>query len=340
MEKQDIYSIILIIVIFCFANFSLFVSKELVVSLKQSVYGDIWVNQSMVKRQPPKQVATIIFVGDMMLSRSVGIQIDKNNDFKYPFLNVAEILKSADLTFGNLEGPISDRGANQGSIYSFRAKPEVVEGLTYAGFDVLCLANNHMWDWGRFALEDTLSILRQNSIEPIGAGNNYEDANDGFIKEIKGNRIAFLAYTDLYPKTLWADDSIGLSSYDLENIKSKIQTIKQNDLADLVVVTFHWGQEYQTHSNTEQQSIAHELIDIGADIIIGHHPHVVQEIEHYKNGFIAYSLGNFIFDQYFSEETMSGLMVRVQIKNKKIEAFEPFSTKLSKTFQPQIYGIQ
>ena len=283
----------------------------------------------------PKKELTLIFVGDIMLSRGVERQIEKHSDYNYPFLKIADYLKGADLVFGNLEGPISDRGKNQGSIYSFRDNPKAVEGLTYAGFDVLSLANNHIMDWGRDALSDAVDILDKNGIKTVGAGKNYDEANKPVILEVNGTKIAFLAYTNLLPKSLSAgEDVAGVSDFNLDKIKNKIEEAKKN--ADLVLISAHWGEEYQPKAGALQKKIAHELIDGGADLIIGHHPHVPEEVEQYGGGWIFYSLGNFVFDQNFSKETMGGLMVEVKIKDKMIEGVMPIAVKISPTFQPYI----
>ena len=280
---------------------------------------------------------TLLFTGDIMLSRGIAGQIKKHQDPRYPFLKIASTTQEADLTFGNLEGPISSRGRNQGSIYSFRAKPEVIEGLKFAGFDILSLVNNHIWDWGKAALEDTVDILKYAGIETIGAGKNYKEANKPAIKEINGEKIAILAYTNLYPKSLEAaENSAGISSFEIEKIKNEIKELKTSQAADIVIISFHWGEEYQTRSNKTQQNIAHALIDAGTDLIIGHHPHVVQEVEPYRGGWAAYSLGNFVFDQNFSEETREGLMLKVKIQDKKIVEVKPIKIKFADTFQPML----
>jgi len=276
----------------------------------------------------------LIFVGDIMLGRGVAYQVQKNGgDFRFPFLLVKDFLESVDLVFGNLEGPISDKGKNQGSIYSFRFSPEAVEGLIFAGFDAVSLANNHIWDWGSEALLDTVEILNNAGIKVIGAGRNYEEANKTEIFEIGGTRIAFLAYTDLYPKSLRAsEDYPGMSDFDLEKVKMAVAEARE--AVDLVVVSWHWGEEYQTHSNLHQQEIAHALIDAGADLVVGHHSHVPQEIEKYNGAFVVYSLGNFVFDQNFSEETMGGLALEVAVKAKKIQEVRPVYFKINSHFQP------
>lgn len=283
---------------------------------------------------------TLLFVGDIMLSRAVAKQMEKYQNNNWPFLKISTTTREADLAFGNLEGPISYRGTNQGSIYSFRAQPEAVEGLKFAGFDILSVANNHIFDYGREALLDTISILKNNGIETVGAGENYEEANKFLIKDVNGVKIAFAAYTNLYPENLEADnDSAGISSFGLEEIKSKIGKIKSFKFSDIVVISLHWGEEYKLEPNLTQRNIAHSLIESGADLIIGHHPHVIQEVENYKNGWIAYSLGNFVFDQYFSEETMEGLILRVAINDEKIFNVSQEKIKINNAFQPEIKSL-
>lgn len=275
----------------------------------------------------------LLFVGDIMLSRTIGDIMARKNDWKYPFLEMADLLRSADLTIGNLEGPISSRGVNQGSIYSFRANPKAAEGLLSSGFDVLSIANNHIFDWGRAALSDTIGILNEVGIATVGAGHNFEEANAPRVIEIHGVKIAFLAYTDLYPQSLWATETQGgVSDSTLENIKKFISIAR--DQADVVILLWHWGEEYETVSRPREQAIARALIDAGADIIVGHHPHVVQEVEEYNGGYIAYSLGNFVFDQNFSEDTRRGRALKIILRDGKIFKTEEFEVKFNSDFQP------
>ena len=281
-----------------------------------------------------KKDTTLLFVGDIMLSRKVGEKITAFHDPRFPFLKIRDLIHSADLAFGNFENPISSRGEKQGSIYSFRAHPSVVAGLTFAGFDVLSIANNHILDYGRDALEDTVTLLESNEIRAVGAGGDSGVANEPVIKVIGGTRIAFLAYTTLYTKSLEEREfSPGISHFEIESAKKNIQDLRTR--ADIIIVSFHWGEEYKTRSNTTQQKLAHTLIDAGADMIVGHHPHVAQEIERYKHGWILYSLGNFVFDQKFSEETMRGLMVRAVVREKRIAELEPIQIRLNDDFQPE-----
>ena len=281
--------------------------------------------------------ANLIFVGDMMLTRSVGIKTNTvgGGDHTFPFQLVAPQLQPYDLVFGNLETTISNRGTKVGSIYSFRSDPGVVEGLKLASFDVVSIANNHIWDYSKQAFLDTLDHLTAASISYVGGGRKFADAHAGVIKEVKGTKVAFLAYTDLLTKQLSVSDTQpGITWLDPEQMKKDIAAAKTR--ADLVVVSFHFGDEYKTIHNAHQAEIAHAAIDAGADLIIGHHPHVVQDMKQYKGKWIAYSLGNFIFDQYFSEETMRGGALQVKLEDRQISEVKLLPVTINKDYQPMI----
>jgi poly-gamma-glutamate capsule biosynthesis protein CapA/YwtB (metallophosphatase superfamily) len=277
----------------------------------------------------------LLFVGDIMLSRNIGKLMVKQDDWSYPYKHIRGILKGADLLFGNFENPVSDRGVLSGSIYSFRVDPQAISALREAGFDIVSLANNHIWDYGRDAFTDTLSILRNNSILPVGAGADFTEAHTPVVVDVKGTKIAFLAYTRLLPGFLGKPDAAPAVAYpDPEQIARDVAQARTQ--ADIVVTSFHWGEEYQTSHNAEQERLAFAAIDAGADLVIGHHPHVMQEVEKYNDGYIAYSLGNFIFDQNFSDDTHHGLMLRVKVKNKKVASVEKVEVTFNQTYQPTI----
>ena len=289
-------------------------------------------------REAPEPV-TLLFGGDVMLARSVAKQIALSGDERFPFLLLASTTLPADIAFANAEGTISSRGKNQGSIYSFRADPSVVAGLSLAGFDVLSLANNHIWDWGGDALSDTREHLNTAGIATVGAGPDEVSANAPAILEAKGVRFGFLAYTTLYPASLEAEgENPGISSFSLEKAGAAIAGLKQE--VDVVIVSMHWGEEYRTNSTQEQRDTAHALADLGADFVIGHHPHVTEEVETYhspvtdRDSVIAYSLGNLVFDQYFSEETMSSFLLEVVIKGKAITSIKQIPIRLNASYQP------
>jgi poly-gamma-glutamate synthesis protein (capsule biosynthesis protein) len=303
------------------------------------IFGEKTINISPVGNENSQNSEiSVIIVGDIMLDRGVELEIKKNNDWKWPFLEIADYLKNADVVFGNLEGPISNKGENVGSIYSFRADPNVIEGLSYAGFDVLSLANNHTLDYGRLALEDTFSRLQNADISYVGGGINETEAKQVVINKINGTKIGFLAYTNLC-SSLWNADKNKagincISESDFENVGKEIQNAKSS--VDVLIVSLHSGEEYVQTLTDFQTSFAKMAVDAGADIVVEGHPHVVQKNETYKNGYIFYSLGNFVFDQNFSEETMKGQMVKILIENKKIKKITPIDITINKDFQPEL----
>lgn len=282
---------------------------------------------------------TLLFVGDIMLSRLIGDIMVRNNDWRYPFLETADFLKNADVAFGNLEGPISTRGIKVGSIYSFRSDPRAIEGLLSAGFDVLSIANNHIWDYGSDAVRDTISILEKADIGVIGGGESYAEAHQPFIKNINGTKIAFLGYTNLIPPSVGSKTSKpAIAYFDIDQAVVDIKEARKK--ADLIVVSLHWGNEYETTHNLNQEKIAKTLIDAGAQLIIGHHPHVVQPVVEYGGGYIAYSLGNFVFDQNFSPDTKTGLVLRVILTEKKISKVEQIKIAFTSSYQPYLISSE
>ena len=283
---------------------------------------------------------SLFFVGDIMLGRGVEYMINKEGkgDFRFPFLEIADELKKSDILFANLEGPISNKGIKVGSIYSFRFNPKAIEGLIYADFNILSLANNHMLDYQRIALEDTMNLLKENNIDYIGAGFNKKEAFSLKIKEIKDTEIGFLAYTNLGSENWKAgeknsgmawinEDDIGKVTEDIKKAKEKV---------DVLVISLHAGEEYKKNPTPFQISFAESCIENGADLVIGHHPHIIQEIKRYEDGWISYSLGNFIFDQGFSEETMKSIILKVTIEDKKIKTVSFENIKINEYFQPEL----
>ncbi len=306
-----------------------FIFGEKTINIKPSV------NESLQNSE-----VSVILVGDIMLDRGVEWKIKQNNDWSWPFLKIADYLKTADIVFGNLESPISDKGEKVGSIYSFRADPNSMEGLIFAGFDVLSLANNHALDYGRLALEDTFSRLETAKISYVGGGMNKIESSQVVIKEVNGTKIGFLAYTNLC-SSLWnaSEEKAGInciSESDFENVQKEIKKAKSS--VDVLIVSLHSGEEYVQALTDFQTSFAKMAIDAGADIMTEGHPHVVQKNETYKNGYIFYSLGNFVFDQNFSEETMQGEMIKILIENKKIKEVTPINITINENFQPELSG--
>lgn len=279
--------------------------------------------------------ANFIFVGDVMLSRYIGELMTKKQNYNFPYEKIKNDLTGADLVFCNLETPVSTKGESASTLYSFRADPLVLSGLKNSGFKVVSVANNHAFDYKLGAFTDTLANLKTAGIAYTGGGNNFDEAHNGATMEINGLKTTFLAYTDLLPSSTAATaNQAGIAYLDEAQMVKDIETAKTK--SDLVIVSFHWGQEYQTKSNAHQQKIAAAAVAAGADLIIGHHPHVAQEIGEMNGVTVAYSLGNFIFDQNFSPETKNALILNVKIANKKIVQVEPRTIKFTNSFQPYL----
>jgi poly-gamma-glutamate capsule biosynthesis protein CapA/YwtB (metallophosphatase superfamily) len=297
--------------------------------------------QDASPRQPPSAAPTqetrertLLFVGDVMLSRGVGARMKAEDDWNLPFEEIAGTLRSADLRFCNLECPISDHGHNLHHLYSFRADPTALEGLKTAGFNVVSQANNHAYDWGPEALLDSLERLRGAGIHPVGAGQNALAAHYPVVVNLDGLRIAFLAYVEIDPKEATAGiDRPGVAWLDPPQVLADIRFARP--LADLVIVCPHWGVEYALKPTHDQVELAHQMIDAGADLIVGSHPHVVQPLEPYRDRWIAYSLGNFVFDQK-NPSTHRGLMLKVTVRDKQIADVTPVPITINRSFQAQL----
>ncbi len=270
-----------------------------------------------VSRVPSEQ-ASLVFVGDIMLDRGVEAVVNKSEggNFNALFKN-SYFIESATLAFANLEGPVSDKGYDLQNLYSFRMVPRVIDALKNAGFDAVSVANNHIGDWGRAAFEDTLTRLGTAGILAVGGGFNKDDARKVKVKDVNGLKIGYLGFTDVGPEWLAENDSLSVILLASNSEFEKIITEAAKEV-DHLVVSFHYGNEYEAKANARQKSLSRKAIDAGARIVVGHHPHVVEEVERYKDGVIAYSLGNFIFDQNFSEETKQGLVLQVVLDGKKI----------------------
>jgi len=280
---------------------------------------------------PAKRDHTLLFVGDVMLSRGVGARMESQDDWTLPFQEIAATLRRADLRFCNLECPISDQGRNLHHLYSFRADPRALAGLKAAGFDIVSQANNHAFDWGPAALVDSLDRLRAAGIRPVGAGQNALAAHYPVLINAGGLRLAFLGYVGIEPKEATAGaDRPGVAWLEPAQVLADIRFARP--LADLVIVCPHWGVEYALKPTRDQVEFAHRMIEAGADLIVGSHPHVVQPLETYHGRWIAYSLGNFVFDQK-DASAHCGLMLKVSVEDKRITDVTPIPIEINSHFQ-------
>ncbi|MCA9351633.1 CapA family protein [Patescibacteria group bacterium] len=284
-----------------------------------------------------EKVYTILAGGDIMLDRGVEAALKRDNlGYEAAFDLIRDDLRDYDLVFANLEGSISDVGADTGKAYSFRFEPIVADALASAGIDIVSLANNHMLDWGRESLCETTRHLDHVMVAHVGAGCDRTAAEAPYLVNLGDTTLAFLAYTEFYQGAHATTDRPGITEYDLDIITDRIKTLKQRDGIDLVFVSMHWGTEYKPRANDTQVQIGQQLVDAGADVVIGHHPHVTQEIERYDEGWIIYSLGNFVFDQDWSAATMQGLLAEIVIKEGKVDDVVPRAIQLNNRYQPSL----
>jgi poly-gamma-glutamate capsule biosynthesis protein CapA/YwtB (metallophosphatase superfamily) len=268
-------------------------------------------------------------VGDIMLARTVGQQVQSQGP-QVVFAGVQTVLDSADVLVGNLECALTSGGSPQPKTFTFAAPPETTKALALAGFDVLSLANNHAMDYGAAGLADTVNNLNQNGIASAGAGMNAAEAYRPVILERNGLRLAFLAYADVQVESsgfdahAWiaTDSQPGIAWADPDQIKADVTAARIE--ADLVIVLLHSGYEITSiipNISDDQRLAAHAAIDAGAAVVIGSHPHFLQSIERYHGGLIAYSLGNFVFDDYrgIANET---IILRVVLTRAGFQSYE------------------
>jgi poly-gamma-glutamate synthesis protein (capsule biosynthesis protein) len=235
-------------------------------------------------------------VGDVLLDRGVRKSIESNNIY-FPFEKIAEQIKSNDINFFNLETPIAKEsdGYRINKRFSFRSDPDVIAGLKFAGFNIAAVANNHTIDFGKSGFLKTMTYLKNDSITPVGGGANQNEAFSPVIITKNGEKFAFFGFLEFLLEGVVFNDFQPYPAFgDLDRLCNEIRKIRKD--VTYVIVSFHWGQEGAAIPTSKQIEIAHEVIDAGADLILGHHPHVLQSIESYKGKLIFYSLGNFIFD--------------------------------------------
>jgi poly-gamma-glutamate synthesis protein (capsule biosynthesis protein) len=247
------------------------------------------------------------FVGDVMLGREVAAALD--GDWAAAFADVRPWLACADVAIANLESPLT-RAPFAGGRFDLRAAPEAVEALITAGIDVVSLANNHALDGGPAGLAETRDVLRRAGVRAAMGSNIAGDQElrrgEPVTLQLRDLRVAVLAFLD-------SGDALNTTTVARAAVE-----------ADLVVVVIHWGAEYYPVT-ARQRAVAQELAAAGADLIIGQGPHVLQPIEVVNGALVAYSLGNSLFDQPFSD-TRQGAILQVTVNGVEIVALEVVPT--------------
>ncbi len=243
----------------------------------------------------------ITLVGDVMLGRNVGDLIDQQGS-SYPFTETKDHLSSSDITFCNLENPVTDEDTPfLQKTYQFKADPSTVNGLVWAGFDVVSLANNHIMDYGPTGANDSITNLEDSGLHHVGLWHGQDAAVDAIQRPMiinsSGTKVGFLAYTEAIPSSVEGSiDQAGPCPLDPTLMEADITYAK--DQVDILMVSIHWvyQPQYDYRQLLRQEELSKDVIDWGANVVIGHGPHVVQDIIGYHDGLIFYSLGNFVFD--------------------------------------------
>lgn len=241
---------------------------------------------------------TILFFGDLMLDRRVRKLIGDNRSCAYPFSLIDPLIDGADIKVANLEGPITGN-ASESILTNGLKFTQPIECLSDLGsrFQVVSLANNHIQDFGHAGFLESKKNLQMAGIGYFGDYNNSSESYH--IREVNGIKIAFVGWNEFS----WTGTSRVI--LDIEKVRQK---------SDFVVVMPHWGEEYELTPKARQKKAAEEFVKAGADLIVGSHPHVIQDIGEINGRPVFYSLGNFVFDQYFRKEVTEGLAILATLK--------------------------
>ena len=302
---------LIIIIILIFTLLLLFFGIYFIKN-KSHIYKSWYVKNEVINNLPEKKVQTVKInaAGDCTIGwddryaykgRYDYYLKQNNDDYSYYFKNVVDLFKNDDITIVNLEGTFTDYNVKVEKKFNFKATKDYAKVLTYGDVDVVSIANNHTYDYGNIGYKDTINALNEINM-PYYGYDNY------LIKEVNGIKIGFFGFLDIYGEKF-------------NEVKKAINYLKENN-CDLIIASMHWGIEYDYEQSKEQVKMGHYLIDNGVDLVIGHHPHIVQGIEKYHNKYIVYSLGNFSFggnskprdmDAFIWEQTFSFINGELQL---------------------------
>lgn len=294
---------------------------------------------------PPASVVTMTFVGDVMLARGVGRMIEAAGDPAASLRPTAERLAAADITIGTFESTLSRIGPPTQGGDSFGADPSVRAGLTLAGFDVLSLAANHLGDFGAESIVETIRLVRETGILPVGGGADLAEAQAPAIVERDGTTIGFLAFNAI-GETPRAEPGVPgalevrmgsrtgpLVAADVTAMQDRVRALSEQ--VDHVVVMPHWGTQYTYEPEEDQRIVGRAMIDAGADLVVGGHPHWVQGVEVYAGAMIIHSLGNYVFDMDFMAETMEGAILDVTLWDGEVRSATFAPIRMDASFTPR-----
>ncbi len=285
---------------------------------------------------PPPEV-DLLFAGDLMLERTPGEFIAKGED---PYAAFADLFQEAEIAVGNLECVIATVGEAVPKAYNFRCHPRNIPLLSRY-FSAVSVANNHSGDYGKEAFAEQLALLKSAGLPFFGGGMDQAEAHTPLILERNGLKIAMLGYNEIELRSYEAGPTTpGLAWSIDEMVEADIRAARP--LADIVVVYPHWGLEYHATPSERQQLLARKMIDAGADLVVGGHPHVTQGVEIYNGHLIAYSLGNFVFDDFkdvppsLDEPSRTSWLLRVTLGKEGLIRWETIVARTDDRGFPQL----
>jgi gamma-polyglutamate biosynthesis protein CapA len=263
---------------------------------------------------------SITFTGDVMLGRGVSTVLDSQDVFQ----DLKQLFKSSDLVVINLESPFTTSSQNLKQSIPLKADPKYAQVLKDNNINVVCLANNHIMDYGSGGLNDSITTLKKYNISYIGAGENLQKATEPAYFNVNNTNVAILNFFDKTTFTEFSeaelppatDKTSGFAPADWNIVKERIDQAKNK--SDIVIVVFHYGNEYSSTPNQYQENLSRKSIDEGADLVVGSHTHVPQKVESYKGKLIFYSLGNCVFDQS-NTATQESMIAQLKVLNGSAE---------------------
>jgi poly-gamma-glutamate synthesis protein (capsule biosynthesis protein) len=289
----------------------------------------------------------LVAVGDISLgdaAQGVGAGVHatfervQGRNTRYPFEHTPEMFAGASVVFGNLETVISHTGLvrSRASSLEMRGHPAAADRLAEAGFTVLNVANNHMMQHGPAAFADTVGALRRRSIAVVGEADTSDRACIPQSVTVNGVTICFLGFA-FEPDKYW-HGRLGYAFGPACDMLEQVRRAKQSH--DLVICSVHWGVEFVRHPGAAEERLGRQLIDAGADVVLGHHPHVVRRIDRYARGIIVYSLGNFVFDQLWDRWLRTALVLRLRLSRRGVEGFDTNWAWIGDDYQPRLMAGQ
>ncbi len=300
---------------------------------------------------PDAPITTILFTGAIVPGRCVQAAVDERGNADFLYDDVRELLSEADIAVGTLNAALSDFPPRKGCVETFVLVGSSInaDAMAAAGFDVMSVATNHIKNCGLTscgdrAFFDTMDNLERVDIQAVGAGKNLAEAMRPVVIKMNGIRFGFVSLGEIESLAFASEDSPGIAplpeDFEIadENLRTAIAAAKE--ISDVVIVMPHWGSDYQDLPNYRQLHFDQVIVDAGADLVIGNHPHWIQGMREMNGIPVFYSLGSFVFDQDWSVKTQQGIVVRVTFQGTKILRYEVIPVHIDGDGHVQVAGSE